>query len=231
MLDNITGPGRIASAALIKDLKALCRLGNEPLSRIAEAFQNITLELGDSDTQQLASALKSLRVDPGVLQPSLNAARYVWTRWARQNLTKDQVLSDFRSLELKEEELKNVIPLLNVMESRVGAVRHKNQESTALNTGAPLIRTCSYAIDARTIFRGSEFQEKLGDRQPFYEVDFFMPVLILEIVSELNNEKETNSFILDEKELDDMITILSRAKKQLKVVKDCVSTWPAERTT
>ena len=223
MLDNISGPDAIASTALIEDLKALCSLPKEELSTLAKTFATLSGVLTEADGIKLMSALKPLRVDPEMLQPGLNAAKYVWETWASAGLSKDQVLADFRSLGLSDEQLQNVIPLINAMEGKLGTIRRRQGEKLALGIGTPLITNCAFVVDARTIFKNRKFHEDAGDSQPYYEVDFLLPIVILEIMSELNNKKDTASFVLEERELDDMINILSRAKKRLKIVKNQIA--------
>jgi len=229
MLDNIVAPDEVATAALVKDLRTLCGLPKEQLAKITEVFAGLSAGLAEVGAATLASALRPLRIEPDVLQSVMGAANYLWDRWARGRLTKDQILTDLQSLDIGDDQLRNVTPLIDVMHGKLDRIRRIQAERGALSIGTPLITGISYALDARIIFKDRKFHEDAGDAQLYYDVDFLLPIMLLEIEAKLNDERHTTSYILDEKGLDELSNILSRARKRLKIVKDHVAQMTKRR--
>jgi len=220
MLQNLAGPGGLPSAELIGDLRTLCGLGQEELTVLKEVFIDLSEDPGEEEMSgAVLSKLHSLKTDPGALSTSVRVALFLWQQWARRGLTREQVSSDLASLDVPPEQLANVSGLLDAMEQRLGVLEEQRSDSHALGTGNPQIKSAICAVDARAVFKSSSYDKELGENQAYYQFDRFIPVAILEIVSELNDEKATHSYLMTEETLSQLSDILRRARMRLDTVK------------
>lgn len=221
MLDNLAGTQGLPSPELIRDLRTLCSLTAQQLSGIADAFGEMPEELTReklSDT--LLARLHSLQGDPEKLTTAVKVALFVWERWSRRGLTKEQVAADLQSLDIGAQQMANVRPLLDVMEAGLGTVARQRAETHALSTGTPRIQSAICVVDARAVFASTAYEEDLTEDQPYFQVARLLPLAFLEIISELNEEETTHTFMLTEENLDELGNILTRAKKRLQVLKE-----------
>ena len=220
MLDNLTGTEGLPSPDLIRDLRALCSLGKEELAGIAEAFTSIPEEpTTESIREPMLAKLRSVKADPETLSSASRVLlEFLWPQWGRRHLTKGHVVSDLRGLNVSPDHLANVSPLLDAMERKLGGLQQEGAEHGALATGTPQIDSAACVIDARAVFKESRYEKDLGDTQPYYNFHHFVPVAILEIISQLNDDKATQAYLLTAKTLDQLCDILLRAKKRLEIV-------------
>jgi hypothetical protein len=220
MLENLTGEEGFPSPELIRDLRILLSLDAAELDAVARVFRNLPEEVTNEGLSKvLHEQFRTAGSDPEKVSTSLRVILYVFKAWEQRRLTKEQVASDFASLGLSAEVSKKVQPLLDAMAEKIGGFRRDRLEERALATGTPSIDSALCVVDARAVFRASRYDDSLGDDQPFLQVDHFIPVAILEIVSELNDDKRTQAYLLTEETLGQLIEILSRAKKRLGTVK------------
>jgi len=220
MLHNLSGSEGIPSPELVRDLRVLCQLGETLLAEMAEAFASLPDDItGDSLGESLLPRLPVSKAEPERLSTAFKAALFLWQQWARRELTRAQIIADLDSLGVSADELANVSPLLAAMESKLGAIRRRRAESLALGTGLPQIESVSCVVDARAVFKSPKHDEERGGDQPYFDFDHFVPIVILEIISELNDERTTQSYALTEKTLDQLRDILARADRRLEAVK------------
>jgi len=149
----------------------------------------------------------------------VSVALFLLRRLSDRNITKEQVLSDLAGLQLSTAQLKGVEPLLSVIEKKRVPIAKQKMEAHALGTGTPRIDSAICVVDARAIFQASKHEKLKGDDQEYFRLDRFVPVAILEIVVELNDEKNTHAYLLTEHTLQQLCDILDRTKKRLQVVK------------
>lgn len=220
MLDNLAGRTGLPSRRLLEDLRVLCGLEVPKLAEITDVFRNLRDELTEDAVLEVASErARSLRTDPETLRTAVGVAFFLWTQWGRRGLTRKEILSDLESLDLGPEQMDNLRPLLDAMEEKLGSLQKHRAESHAFRTGTPRVDSVVCVVDARAIFASLNYQEDLGEEQPYYKLDRFVPVTILEIVSELNDRKTTQAYLMTEETLEQLCAILGRAKKRLGIVK------------
>lgn len=222
MLDNLTGSSGVPSEELINDIKSLCRLSPKDLREIAKVFA----QFGKSFFSKQSEALKimeknvtAFHKDRKLLTVVLPASGFILHKWAQRDLTREQVVDDLVGIGISDEEKAKLEPLLDSMEKNVGSIRDKLLESHAESLGLPRVESVTCACDARAVFRSNSYEEDQGDEQPYFVLNRFIPVAILEIVTLLNEEKTTHSFLLDEEELEDLCNVLQRARKRIERVK------------
>jgi len=223
VLNNIAGEEGIASPELVRDLRLLCSLEKEVLAAIAEAFLSLPDEPAEEPVDQLLLArVRSLKGDPEKLGSAMRVAGFLWLQWGRRRLTREKVLSDLRDLGLTQEQIANVSPVLDAMECKIGILQRHRAERSALGTGTAHIDSAICVVDLRAVFESPDYHNDLGDDQPYHSLYHFVPVVILEIISELNEDKTTQAYLLTEKTLGQLCDILLRAKKRLEIVKNRV---------
>jgi len=223
VLNNITGDDGIASPEFIRDLRVLCSLGEDTLKGVAETFGSLPDEPREEGIDDLLTAkARLLKGDPEKLAAALRAAGFLWRQWGRHRLTKEKVLSDFRDLNLTQEQVASVAPMLDAMGRKIGILQRHGAEQGALGTGTAQIDSAICVVDLRAVFESPDYHEDLGDEQPYHHLDHFVPVVVLEVVSELNGDKATQSYLLTEKTLGQLCDILLRAKKRLEIVRNHV---------
>jgi len=221
MLDNIAGKDGLPSSELIRDLRTLCRMESDQLEAFADAFENLPKDLSEQPIASVFSKnLYKLEADPEQISTGARVVLYLWDRWSAERLSKDQILSDLQSLDIDESALKHVMPLLNAMQKRVQDLQRLRVETGALATGTPTIDSATYVVDGRVVFQSGKYKDELNDKQEYYQIDHFVPIATLEIVSEINEEKTTHSYLLTESTLNQLKDILDRASKRLAVVKE-----------
>jgi hypothetical protein len=229
MLDNLSRSEGMPPPELIRDLRILCGLGADALAGVAEAFKSIPDELTE---EAIADAIKEkvrgLKVDPETLTSATRVAVFVLERWERRELQKADIISDLRSIDIGQEQLSNMASLLDAMEQKIAILRHQRIESSTIAVGTPLIDSVLCVVDARAIFKSSKHREDGDDNQPYYQVDHFVPVAILEIVSKINSDKGTHAYLLTESTLNQLYDILGRARKRIVLVR---SKFPASTRT
>lgn len=220
MLDNLAGPEGLPSPELIRDLRTLCGLDAPVLQAIADTFRNLPDNLTDDVfAKTLAGSLRGLRTDAEELSTAVKVAVFLWERWSGRGLRRDQISDDLGSLGVEDAQLSNVGPLLDAIESKVGVLSRERREASVLRTGTPRIESATCVIDIRAVFGSSRYDEEAGEEQAYFQFDHFVPAATLELVSEINDEKLTRSYLLTEKHLDQLCNILVRAKQRLHIVK------------
>jgi len=222
MLENIVGPEGVAPEELDRDIRILCALSSKDLRDMAKVFAQFTGSLVSDENKVLKSIeknVKSFQKDRSLLNSALPAAGFILRRWAERDLTRAQIVDDLVGLEISEEQKANLEPLLDVMEENIQSIRNELLESHAMNLGIPRIKTATCACDARAVFRSNRYDEAKDDEQAYFVLSRFVPVAILEIVSELNEQKTTHGFLLNEEQLEELINILQRARKRIERVK------------
>ena len=220
MLDNLTATEGIPSTELIRDIRTLCGLEKEQLEVIAEAFRSLPEEqTDDSIREALLPRIRALPIDAEELSSSIKVTLFLWKRWGSLGLTKEQVIDDLRSLEVPPDQVTNVEPLLDALELKLGDLHRQRIEATALATGNPCIDSALAVVDIRAVFESNKYDEDQGDEQAYFALDRFLPIAILEIVSELNDVKSTQTYLLTEKTLQEFCDILDRTKKRLETLK------------
>jgi len=229
MLEHLTGNEGLASPELIADLRTLCRLDQSEILAMAGAFAQVRDELSVEDLpQELLKAFRGSRTDPQQLATAAKIAVFLLDRWGQRNLIKENVVQDLQSINVGADAIRRISPLLDALEGSVQALKRKRIESAALHTATPRIHSATYVVDGRAIFGSSDFEEDKGDTQKYLRVDRFVPVVLLEVVSELNNVKSTQGYILTERELGQLIDILLRARKGLLNVKASLAHSPGK---
>ncbi len=219
MLKNLIASEDIPSPQLISDMRTLCSLSAEELRGIAEAFESIPdTESQGSFREALFSKIRPLEIDSEKLSSSIGVTLFLWDQWGSLGLTKEQVLADFKSLNLSKDQLTNLKPLLDALQLKLGALLRRRAEAGVLDTGTPQIDSAHTVIDARAIFKSSTYDEDRGEKQAYFEFDRFIPIAILEIVSELNDDKSTQAYLLTESTLEQLCGILDRTRKRLKIL-------------
>ena len=221
MLENLSGKDGVPPPELIRDLRTLCSMESKQIQALADAFENLPKALSKQSVAEVFSKnLHLLKADPERVSSSAKVALYLWDRWSAERLSKDQIISDLQSLDIDEPALKNVMPLLNAMQKRVQDLRKLKIETTVLATGTPTIDSAMCVIDGRVVFQSGKHEDELTDSQEYYQIDHFVPIATLEIISELNDEKATHSYLLTEAKLNQLKDILDRASKRLAAVKE-----------
>ena len=222
MLENLIGPDGVPSEELVNDIRDLCGLGADDLSAMAKVFA----EFGESIVSNQADALKSIeknvkafQKNRKLLESALPASGFILHRWARHNLTRKQILDDLVGIGISDEQRKNISPLLDAMEGNIGSIRDRLLKSNAMNIGVPSIKSATYACDMRALFETNKYEEAQDDNQAYFVLNHFVPIVILEIVSELNEKTTNHSFVLDDKKLEELQNILQRARKRMEKVK------------
>ncbi len=216
MIDNLLGPDAIPKEALITDLRALSNLSGCDLGHLADGIAAIPDEsAGEAAGKNLSRALRSLETDPLVAERALRVALYVHRQWARRKLTRAQIIEDVRSLGIGDEQVANLSPLLDAMEGKLDAVRRRTGERHVLATGTPRIESATCVCDARAVFASQTYEQDQGDSQDYFVLDHFVPIVLLEIVAELNDEETTHSFLLTEEEIEQLCDVLGRARKRM----------------
>jgi hypothetical protein len=220
MLENLSADEGLPSQKLIQDLRTLCGLAGKDLSQLASAFDSLPEDASEEDaTDALLEKLRGITGEPERLGAAANVAIYVWGRWAARRLTKAQIISDLKGIVVDEDQRAAVGPLLDAMERKIESLRRHMVLGLALGTGTPRIKSATCVVDARAIFKSQTHDKELGHTQPYFDFDRMVPVVILEMVSELNGEKATHSFLMTEKQLAQMSEVLDRAGQRLKIVK------------
>ena len=217
MIVNLTATGSFPSPELIRDLRTLFSLEPGELETIAQVFRSLQNEISPHAMFSVVhDRFRNLKTDPEKLITSFRVASFVFENWERLRLTKEQVASDLVGLGIDP---KKAQILLNAMEEKISSVGPIRREERTLATGTPSIESVTCVVDARAVFRGSKFDESLGKDQPYMQLEHFVPIATLEVVSELNDEKQTQSYLLTEDTLDQLTKILGRAKERLNIVK------------
>lgn len=218
MLESLVGPDGVASEELISDVKALCSLGVEDLSEMAKVFAEFGESVISDQTdalRRIESNVKAFQKDRKLLKSALPASGFILHRWASRNLTRKQIVDDLAGIGISEQQKANIALLLDAMEQHVGSIRSSLLEQHALSLGVARIKSATYACDMRAVFETNKYEEVQGDNQPYFVLKRFVPVAVLEILSELNEKTTTHSFLLDEKQLKDLLNILERARKRM----------------
>jgi hypothetical protein len=225
MLENLAGKEGVPSLALVRDLRTLCRMKADQLQVFANAFEKLPEDLSTESIKKiLYKVLTLLEGDPELLVSSAQVALFLWDKWSSRRLSKEQIVSDLKGLDIDESAMKNVMPLLDAMQKRIQDLRKFKIESSVLSTGTPKIDTATCVIDGRAVFKSAKYEDELNDNKEYYQIDHFVPIATLEIISKLNDEETTHSFLLNETDLDDLKDILDRASKRLAVVKESLIT-------
>ncbi len=225
MLENLLGPDRVASEELVSDMRTLCRLGGDDLRGLAKVFAELGASILSEETEAIRSIEKNVKAfqkDRKLLNSALPASGFVLRRWAQRNLIREQVVDDLVGIGISEEESANIAPLLDAMEQSVESLRDHLLENHAMSLGVPRIRSATCACDARAVFRTNRYEKSRDDSQPYFVLNGFVAVAILEMVAELNEEETTHAFLLDDEQLKDMEKVLQRARKRMKRVKDAL---------
>ncbi len=223
MLDNLIGNEDIPKPALIEDIKRLGALEKKHLNSIGNAIQSLSeIKIEGSIIDSIVPELKNTSLDNKELEQLIGVTFLLWQKWALHDLTRKQVDDDIKGLGLPQENFKNLIALFDVLESKLYLMHEQLSEYaeySALHTGTPIIETVHTAIDVRAVFKYSGQHVSRSNKQPSLEIDYFVPVVIMEFVSELNNEKSTHSYLLTESTIEELSDILSGVQKQLQVIK------------
>lgn len=220
MLENLRGNKGLPSPDLIQDLRTLCTLDQADIDSITDFIANQPEQREDeTDLSERLSKLSSMKTDPEKIIRAVKVATFLLEQWSRVGISKEQVISDLVGLQLAEENIKALQPLLNAMEKKLDSVARKKAESHALKTGTPQLDSVVCAVDTRAIFKSTKHEKDKGDNQDYFQLERFLPVAILEVVAELNDDKTTQSFLLTEESLNQLCDILDRAKKRMQVVK------------
>jgi len=222
MLDNLVGPDGIASKELVNHVRKLCELTREDLSSMANVFAELKESVLSEEGKFLQSVEKNVKAfqkDRNLLPHIPGVSTFIFKQWAQRNLTRKQILDDLAGIGISEQQKAKLELLLTAMEENIDAARRELLEYTAIRIGIPKIKNVLCSCDARAVFRDFKYQEEEGDEQPYFVLDHFIPVAILEIVSRLNEEEINHTFLLDEENLNDLCNILQRARKRLEQVK------------
>lgn len=222
MLDNLVGPEGLASEKLVCDVRSLCSLAPEDLNDVAKVFSQLGKTIVSEKNKFLKAIeknVKGLQKDRELLRNIPEVSAFILERWARYNLTREKIVDDLIGVGLAEEQKENLAPLLAAMEENAASVRQELLEQTALATGVPIMTNVLCSSDARAVFQEYKYHEEKGNDQPYFVLDHFVPVAILELVSELNEEQTNHSFLLTEENLKNMCNILQRAQTRLERVK------------
>ncbi|RJP32940.1 MAG: hypothetical protein C4547_12895 [Phycisphaerales bacterium] len=220
MLENIMGTKGLPSADLIRDLRTLCSLDPSEIASIADVIADLPEQLEAEDvSDEGLSRLALLKTDPEQLNRAVKAALFLLQRWSDRDFTKDQVLSDLAGLRLSSDQVGAVQPLLSAMEKKRAPIARQRAEAHALGTGTPRIDSALCVVDARAVFQSTRHDKLKGDDQQYFRLDRFVPIAILEIVAELNDEKTTQSYLLTEETLEQLCQVLDRARRRILVVK------------
>lgn len=224
MLENLAGTEGLPSPELIRDLRTLCGLGRRELAGIADAVASMPQEPTEEDiADAILPKLRTVKADPEKLTSAVRVALFLWSRWARYALTKQQIASDLQGLDITPEQLENVTPLLDAMQAKLGVLQRERADQQALGTGTPRIDSAACVVDARAVFKSSQYEKDAGDQQPYFDFERFVPIVILEIISELNDDKTTQAYLLNERTLEQLCDILERARKRLRLVQKRLS--------
>jgi len=220
MLENIVANKGLPSDKLIADLRAFCSLPEDALLQIRDAFNSLSGDVSEeSAASTITERLQGLGMDTADLQTIPSVVIFLWRRWASHHLTKEKILADLRSINIPQNQIENVSPTLDAMETTTEELHRQQTLQFALASVTPRIDSAFCFLDARAIFKSHRHDSDRGEEQAYFEFDRFVPVVLLEIVSELNEQKKTQSYLLTEKELTQMVDILSRACTRLKSVK------------
>ncbi len=224
MLDNLLGADAAPTRALIDDLRVLCDLSPSDLERIGQSVAAAPDEGFDIGAlrEHIARNLRSLRATPEKLSSVLSVAEFILRQWGKLALDRKRVVDDIRSTGATEEQLEHLKPVLDAIECKIEAFLRTHIERSALKTGTPSISSAVCVCDARAVFRNLKYHKDQGDTQPYFSIDRFVPVVVLELVSELNDKEKTQSFLLTESTLAELCDILSRAQKRLSSVSKAV---------
>ena len=224
VLPNIAGAEGVPSPKLVSDLRKLMGLPREQLEGLAAVYGAITtekLEEDDFDTVLLQEA-RSVELDLEELLLCLRVSAFVMKRWAAQDLTKEQILQDIRSLGVPEEQQRNVELLIDAIAEKVPLLRAEGAAGIVLGTGTPRVDSAACVIDARAVFKSARYDPHEEVSQPYFVIDRFVPVAVLELVGQLNDEKTNHSFLLTERTLRQLHDILARALKRMRAVATAV---------
>lgn|GEM_PF-5826950 len=220
MLDNLVGPEDTPSQVLIEDFRTLCGLSSDALRHMGKAFEALRDDFTTGAAlRDTVAALRSFEAEPQV-EPSARVALFMCHQWASRALTREQIVNDIRSLGTTEEQLANFTPLLDAMENKLGAFQRREEEEHVLGVGTPHIEFANCVFDARAVFAGRRYDKDLDESQPYFQFDRFIPIVVLEIVAELNDEATTHAFLLTEAKLEQLYDILKRARTRMTVLKN-----------
>jgi len=224
MLNNIVGKEGVASDDLIDDVKSLCSLPPRDLKEIAGIFTESWLSWvsEDEDTEtlkELEKRVESFRKTKNLMRKIIPVTTFILKQWVRQDLTREQVMEDLTGLEITNEQKDSTQVLIDAMAQKIDQIREWMLQKTAFSVGIPEITSTMCVCDLRAVF-GSNKYKKLGSRnEAYFLVKQLSPIVILEIMAELNDTKTTHSFILSEKNLENLFEILDRTRKRVDALK------------
>jgi hypothetical protein len=220
MLENLVAGEGVPSQTLIKDLQTLCALSAQDLAEFTIVFAGLPEDASREDaTDALLKRLERIIPDTDKLKTAISVAVFVWTRWATRRLTKAQVICDLEGIGVAESQRVAATPLLDAMEGKIESLRRQMSLGFVLGTGTPKIKSAICVVDARAVFDSQEHDETLGLAQPYFNLDRLVPIVVLEMISELNGEKATHAFLMTETGLTEVREVLDRARQRLDIVK------------
>jgi hypothetical protein len=224
MLDNLVGKEGVASDELINDVKSFCALPPRDMKAIAEVFEEYWLswvsEDEDAETlKELEKRVESFQKKKDLMRNTIAITSFILKQWVRQDLTREQIMEDLAGLGITSEQKSSIQLLIDAMAKKIDQISEKMLQKTALSVGIPEINSTACVCDLRAVF-GSNKYKKLGSQnESYFLVKQITPIVILEIIAELNDTKTTHSFILTEKKLENLFEILERTRKRVEALK------------
>jgi hypothetical protein len=223
MMNNIVGSG-VAGDELINDAKSLCSLPPKVLKVMAEVITEhwYSWVSGDENGETIRNLEKKVELfqkNRNLLERAIKVSTYILKQWVHRDLTREQVMGDLVELGISKEQKLGVEPLIDAMAQRIDQIREEVLKKSAFSIGLPEITSINCVCDLRAVFQSNKRQKLSVQDERYFIVRHLVPVVILEIMSVLNNTKKTHSFILNEKDLEELFDKLDRTRKRVSALK------------
>ena len=193
------------------------------LDEIARAALRGWFQSAESFTPVDSQWIQKIADDSGLNLETANRmfqfVRFVLKQWSAQEISTEDILADIQSLGHGPERLEETRAFLNALSDVKGKVRSSLLRASYERIGLPTVDDVNIACDVRPMFaewvyppsvKGDGYQKLVGSTC----------VVVLEIVASRIGEKTRGtSFQLTEKDLEKLLEGLTRAKKQLEIVK------------
>lgn len=230
MLANLLAGEGLASADLVADVKALLGLSPEAVAVIVRVLERaLGRELDHGVQVEATRLLQGVAIPPELAARVVKLGFFIAQKAARHRLTVDHIQADLRSVGASDGQMSSVAPIVEAIVAKLEATQRRQRNSFVAQTGVATLASVSCVIELRGVFRPDEAD---ASRRELNEspgtLESLLPFVLLELITELNDERKTFTCALRPNDLDRMLRVLRRARKRMRGLFAALPSAPIE---
>ncbi len=219
MIFKLLGTSYWASKSLIDDLTKLSELKQQQLDALAEWFATSEKVVGLLN-EDIVKTSKETEIEPNTLRDVIHVVRYTTYHWHKSKISLDELIEDFKSIEIKTEGLKKLKEFYaKIKEVRIKIAKQILRHSHSL-AALPKLSDLSIVCDLRPVLAESPYITALSNSTDYKDIIDLVPVLIVGIETEnIQGSKAMWVFQLPEEALKRIQDGLEKIGEQIKEIK------------